>query len=134
MSTLPVKRPYPASPAKPWPPQSAKPATRTPITFVPYKTALVSCSTTPAPATPSLLLEPEASAGPATSLWFCSELNIRVTMFRRAMRIDDAQIRQQLSRLAVELQSGIALSTLTSLGIGGITDLLRVTRHESIPA
>jgi UDP-N-acetylmuramate dehydrogenase len=50
------------------------------------------------------------------------------------MRIDDSQIRQQLSTLAIELQSGIALSTLTSLGIGGTTDLLRVTRHESIPS
>jgi UDP-N-acetylmuramate dehydrogenase len=48
------------------------------------------------------------------------------------MRIDDAQIRQQLSRLGVELQSGIALSALTSLGIGGTTELLRITRHESI--
>jgi UDP-N-acetylmuramate dehydrogenase len=50
------------------------------------------------------------------------------------MRIDDAQIRQQLSTLGVELQSGIALSTLTSLGIGGTTELLRITRHESIPS
>jgi UDP-N-acetylmuramate dehydrogenase len=50
------------------------------------------------------------------------------------MRIDDAQIRQPLSTLGVELQSGIALSTLTSLGIGGTTDLLRITRHESIPS
>jgi UDP-N-acetylmuramate dehydrogenase len=36
--------------------------------------------------------------------------------------------------LGVELQSGVALSSLTSLGIGGTTDLLRITRHESIPA
>lgn len=50
------------------------------------------------------------------------------------MRIDDAQIRQPLSTPGVELQSGIALSTLTSLGIGGTTDLLRITRHESIPS
>ena len=50
------------------------------------------------------------------------------------MRIDDAQIRQQLSTLGVELQSGMALSTLTSLGIGGTTELLRITRHESIPS
>ena len=49
------------------------------------------------------------------------------------MRVDDAQIRQELSTLGVELQSGIALSTLTSLGIGGTTDLLLITRHESIP-
>jgi UDP-N-acetylmuramate dehydrogenase len=50
------------------------------------------------------------------------------------MRIDDAQIRQQLSALRVELQPGTALSNLTSLGIGGTTDLLRITRHDSIPA
>ena len=51
------------------------------------------------------------------------------------MRIDEAQIRrQQLSTLGAELQSGIALSTLTSLGIGGTTDLLRIAKHESIPA
>jgi UDP-N-acetylmuramate dehydrogenase len=50
------------------------------------------------------------------------------------MRIDDAPIRQQLSALGVELQSGTALSTLTSLGIGGTTDLLRITKRESIPA
>jgi len=50
------------------------------------------------------------------------------------MRIDDAQIRRQLSLLGAELQSGVALSTLTSLGIGGMTDLLRITRHESIPS
>ena len=50
------------------------------------------------------------------------------------MRIDDAQIREPLSALGVELQSGISLSTLTSLGIGGTTDLLRITKHESIPA
>jgi len=50
------------------------------------------------------------------------------------MRIDDAQIRQQLSALHVELQPGSALSNLTSLGIGGTTDLLRITRHDSIPA
>jgi UDP-N-acetylmuramate dehydrogenase len=55
-------------------------------------------------------------------------------MCRRAMRIDDAQIRQRLSRLSVELRAGVPLSTLTSLGIGGTTDLLRITRHESIPA
>ena len=49
------------------------------------------------------------------------------------MRIDDAQIREQLFNLGVQLQSGIAMSTLTSLGIGGTTDLLRIAKHESIP-
>src|ERR1700751_5963945 len=50
------------------------------------------------------------------------------------MRIDDAQIRAELTQLHIELQPGIALSGLTSLGIGGRTDLLRITRHDSIPA
>jgi len=50
------------------------------------------------------------------------------------MRIDAAPIRAALSQLHVELQPGVSLSTLTSLGIGGTTDLLRITRHESIPA
>ncbi|HSC46020.1 MAG TPA: UDP-N-acetylmuramate dehydrogenase [Candidatus Acidoferrum sp.] len=50
------------------------------------------------------------------------------------MRIDDASIRAALSQLHVELQSGVSLSSLTSLGIGGTTDLLRITRHESIPS
>lgn len=50
------------------------------------------------------------------------------------MRIDDAPIRAELSKLNVELRPSIALSSLTSLGIGGTTNLLRITRHESIPA
>jgi len=50
------------------------------------------------------------------------------------MRIDDIQIREQFSALGVDLQPGIALSTLTSLGIGGTTDLLCLTKHEFIPA
>jgi UDP-N-acetylmuramate dehydrogenase len=49
------------------------------------------------------------------------------------MHIDCAQIREELALLGVELQSGIALSALTSLGIGGTTDLLRITKHEAIP-
>jgi len=49
------------------------------------------------------------------------------------MHIDDAQICRQLAALGVELQSGVALSTLTSFGIGGTTDLLRIAKHESIP-
>jgi UDP-N-acetylmuramate dehydrogenase len=50
------------------------------------------------------------------------------------MRLSDAKILQELAALGVELQSGKALSTLTSLGIGGTTDLLRITKHDSIPA
>ena len=49
------------------------------------------------------------------------------------MRIDHSPIRAELAKLHVELQPGTALSNLTSLGIGGTTDLLRITRHDSIP-
>jgi UDP-N-acetylmuramate dehydrogenase len=38
-----------------------------------------------------------------------------------------------LPKLSVELQCGVLLAGLTSLGIGGTTDLLRIHRHESIP-
>jgi UDP-N-acetylmuramate dehydrogenase len=50
------------------------------------------------------------------------------------MRLREARIVEQLAALSVQLQPGIALSTLTSLGIGGTTDLVRITKHESIPA
>jgi UDP-N-acetylmuramate dehydrogenase len=49
------------------------------------------------------------------------------------MRIEHSPIRAELAKLHVELQPGTALSNLTSLGIGGTTDLLRITRHDSIP-
>jgi UDP-N-acetylmuramate dehydrogenase len=49
------------------------------------------------------------------------------------MRISDPRIVQQLAELAVELRPSAKLSELTCLGIGGSTDLLRITRHESIP-
>jgi len=49
------------------------------------------------------------------------------------MRIDDAKILAALPALGVELQHGVPLAELTSLGIGGTTDLLRITRHEAIP-
>jgi UDP-N-acetylmuramate dehydrogenase len=50
------------------------------------------------------------------------------------MRLSDAKILEALAALGVGLQPGVALSTLTSLGIGGTTDLLRITRHDRIPA
>ena len=50
------------------------------------------------------------------------------------MRLSDAEILRELGALGVERKPGIALSTLTSLGIGGTSDLLRVTKHDSIPA
>jgi UDP-N-acetylmuramate dehydrogenase len=49
------------------------------------------------------------------------------------MRMDDPKILSALPELNVELRPGQPLSELTSLGIGGTTDLLRIKRHESIP-
>jgi UDP-N-acetylmuramate dehydrogenase len=49
------------------------------------------------------------------------------------MRIDDPQIASALTELGVEVQPGVSLAEMTSLGIGGTTDLLRITRHETIP-
>jgi UDP-N-acetylmuramate dehydrogenase len=50
------------------------------------------------------------------------------------MRIDDPQIVAALADLGVELRHGSSLADLTSLGIGGTTDLLRIAKHESIPS
>jgi len=49
------------------------------------------------------------------------------------MRISDPQLRGHLAELGVDLRQGAKLSALTSLGIGGTTDILRITKHESIP-
>ena len=49
------------------------------------------------------------------------------------MRIENSKIVAALPELGVELRSGSELSDLTSLGIGGTTDLLRIKRHEGIP-
>jgi UDP-N-acetylmuramate dehydrogenase len=49
------------------------------------------------------------------------------------MRISDPKLAARLAELDVELRPGTALSELTSLGIGGTTDLLRIRKHESIP-
>jgi UDP-N-acetylmuramate dehydrogenase len=49
------------------------------------------------------------------------------------MRLTDPKLVSALAELGVELQASVSLAGLTSLGIGGTTDLLRVTRHESIP-
>ena len=38
-----------------------------------------------------------------------------------------------LPELGTELRRGVSLAELTSLGIGGTTDLLRIQRHEAIP-
>jgi UDP-N-acetylmuramate dehydrogenase len=49
------------------------------------------------------------------------------------MRIENSKVIAALPDLGVELRSGSALSDLTSLGIGGTTDLLRIKNHEGIP-
>jgi UDP-N-acetylmuramate dehydrogenase len=49
------------------------------------------------------------------------------------MHISDPRIVGHLEELGVELRPRTALSELTSLGIGGATDLLRIGKHESIP-
>jgi UDP-N-acetylmuramate dehydrogenase len=50
------------------------------------------------------------------------------------MRVEDRKILDELAELGVELRRSISLADLTSLGIGGTTDLLLIGRHESIPA
>src|SRR5216683_3586562 len=49
------------------------------------------------------------------------------------MRIENPKILTGFPDLGVELRRGSSLAELTSLAIGGATDLLRVTKHESIP-
>src|SRR5262252_6155751 len=50
------------------------------------------------------------------------------------MRISDAALQAALATRGVEVRSGVSLAELTSLGIGGTTDVLSITRHDSIPA
>jgi len=50
------------------------------------------------------------------------------------MRLSEAKLLEKLARLGVEPKPGTLLSKLTSLGIGGTTDLLRITKHDAIPA
>jgi UDP-N-acetylmuramate dehydrogenase len=49
------------------------------------------------------------------------------------MKLADAKILAALPQLGVELCGGASLAELTSLGIGGTTDLLRIRRHDAIP-
>jgi UDP-N-acetylmuramate dehydrogenase len=49
------------------------------------------------------------------------------------MRVEDPKIVAALPGLVVELKPGTSLADLTSLGIGGTTDLLRIGNHEAIP-
>ena len=49
------------------------------------------------------------------------------------MRIEESKVLEALPGLEVELQRSVSLAELTSLGIGGTTDLLRIHRHQTIP-
>jgi len=49
------------------------------------------------------------------------------------MRVEEPKLVSALTELGVELERGASLAELTSLGIGGTTDLLRINRHEAIP-
>jgi len=49
------------------------------------------------------------------------------------MRIENSLVLEALPKLQVELCRNISLAELTSLGIGGTTDLLRIQHHDSIP-
>jgi UDP-N-acetylmuramate dehydrogenase len=50
------------------------------------------------------------------------------------VQIRDEKLKAALAELEVEVRPGISLAELTHLGIGGTTDLLRVHKHDSIPA
>lgn len=49
------------------------------------------------------------------------------------MHIEDRNIVAALPELGVQLKPGASLAELTSLGIGGTTDLLRIGNHQAIP-
>jgi len=49
------------------------------------------------------------------------------------MRIDNPKLVAALPELGVELKPSVSLATLTSLGIGGTTDLLLLKEHQHIP-
>jgi UDP-N-acetylmuramate dehydrogenase len=55
-------------------------------------------------------------------------------MRQRAMRIENQKVLAALLALEVERQESVSLTELTYLGIGGTTDLLRIRKHDSIPA
>src|SRR2546426_3989054 len=50
------------------------------------------------------------------------------------MKISEPKLLAALPELGVEVRSGSDLADMTSLAIGGATDLLRLKRHETIPA
>jgi len=50
------------------------------------------------------------------------------------MRIESPRALAAIAEMGVERLAGASLAELTSLGIGGATDVLRVRRHHSLPA
>lgn len=57
----------------------------------------------------------------------------RFSILPRTMRIENPQIVQALPELGVQLRPNVPLSTMTSLGIGGTTDLLVVRNRRGLP-
>ena len=49
------------------------------------------------------------------------------------MHIEDTKIVAALPELGVQLKPGTSLAALSSLGIGGTTDLLQINKHDAIP-
>src|SRR5882724_4942217 len=49
------------------------------------------------------------------------------------MRVEDPKLKAELLDLGIDVRSDASMAELTSLGIGGTTDLLPITKHESIP-
>src|SRR6204780_5422368 len=49
------------------------------------------------------------------------------------MRISDKPVAARLAALGVELRPGVSLQDLTSLGIGGTSDLLLIRRYDTLP-
>jgi UDP-N-acetylmuramate dehydrogenase len=49
------------------------------------------------------------------------------------MRIENQRVLNALPGLGVERNVGVSLAEMTSLGIGGTTELLGIQRHDSIP-
>jgi len=50
------------------------------------------------------------------------------------MRINDSKLLAAIGALGVEHKRGVSLSELTSLGIGGTSDVLLIRKHDTIPA
>lgn len=50
------------------------------------------------------------------------------------MRIESTRIIWSMPEMGVEVQHAVSLERLTSLGIGGTTDVLRVREHRHLPA